>query len=70
TNPDGAAGPYVANKKKPVGSNNLAHASATRVQLKKGRSANRQAKIYDSPHLPESETTFAILNSGIGDGGC
>ena len=37
------------------------------VQLKKGRGANRQAKIYDSPCLPESESTFAILNSGIGD---
>ena len=85
SNPDGAAGPYVANEKKPVGGNILAHASTTRydlhilmlsqtlmpppdsVQLRKGRGANRQAKIYDSPCLPESETTFAILNSGIGD---
>lgn len=38
-----------------------------RVQLKKGRANNRQAKIYDSPCLPESETMFAILQSGIGD---
>ncbi|TBU35349.1 hypothetical protein BD309DRAFT_745816 [Dichomitus squalens] len=87
SNPDGAAGPYAANEKKPVGGNILAHASTTRyvslllgvvvrkltstttcsVQLKKGRGANRQAKIYDSPCLPESESTFAILNSGIGD---
>ncbi|KAH9937019.1 Rad51-domain-containing protein [Fomitopsis serialis] len=52
---------------KPVGGNILAHASTTRVQLKKGRGPNRQAKIYDSPCLPESETTFAILQSGIGD---
>lgn len=76
----------MANEKKPVGGNILAHASTTRyvsriwclvsdlilsfvsrVQLRKGRGTNRQAKIYDSPCLPESESTFAILNSGIGD---
>ncbi|KAL1951839.1 hypothetical protein VTO73DRAFT_988 [Trametes versicolor] len=67
SNPDASAGPYMANEKKPVGGNIMAHASTTRVQLKKGRGANRQAKIYDSPCLPESETTFAILSSGIGD---
>ncbi|TFY58254.1 hypothetical protein EVJ58_g6526 [Rhodofomes roseus] len=67
SNPDASAGPYAANEKKPVGGNILAHASTTRVQLKKGRGANRQAKIYDSPCLPESESTFAILQSGIGD---
>ena len=38
-----------------------------RIQLKKGRANTRQAKIYDSPCLPESETMFAILQSGIGD---
>ena len=37
------------------------------IQLKKGRANTRQAKIYDSPCLPESETMFAILQSGIGD---
>ena len=30
SNPDGAAGPYVANEKKPVGWNIIAHASTTR----------------------------------------
>jgi len=67
SNPDASAGPYVGNEKKPVGGNILAHASTTRLQLKKGRGNTRQAKIYDSPCLPESETTFAILQSGIGD---
>ena len=86
SNPDASAGPYVANEKKPVGGNILAHASTTRsvlngflclhvtnvraynrLQLKKGRANTRQAKIYDSPCLPESETMFAILQSGIGD---
>ncbi len=37
------------------------------LQLKKGRANTRICRIYDSPCLPESETTFAILQSGVGD---
>ncbi|KAJ7932459.1 DNA recombination and repair protein Rad51 [Mycena leptocephala] len=57
----------VVTNQKPIGGNIMAHASTTRLQLKKGRGNNRTCKIYDSPCLPEMETTFAILNSGIGD---
>ncbi|KAJ7071091.1 Rad51-domain-containing protein [Mycena amicta] len=64
--PDAAPGAY-GNEKKPIGGNIMAHASTTRLQLKKGRGNNRTCKIYDSPCLPEMETTFAILSSGIGD---
>ncbi|KZV71335.1 hypothetical protein PENSPDRAFT_561164, partial [Peniophora sp. CONT] len=67
SNPDASAGPYASNEKKPIGGNILAHASTTRLQLRKGRANTRLCKIYDSPCLPESETTFAILQSGIGD---
>ncbi|KAJ7786248.1 putative RAD1 protein [Mycena metata] len=66
SSPDSAPGAH-ANEKKPIGGNIMAHASTTRLQLKKGRGNNRICKIYDSPCLPEMETTFAILNSGIGD---
>ncbi|KAF6766163.1 DNA recombination and repair protein Rad51 [Ephemerocybe angulata] len=65
--PDAAAGPYAGNEKKPIGGNIMAHASTTRLQLKKSRGNTRTCKIYDSPCLPESETTFAILPGGIGD---
>ncbi|KAG5638649.1 recombinase rad51 [Sphagnurus paluster] len=37
------------------------------LQLKKSRGNTRSCKIYDSPCLPEMETQFAILASGIGD---
>ena len=30
SNPDASAGPYVANEKKPIGGNIIAHASTTR----------------------------------------
>ena len=41
--------------------------SFLRLQLKKGRGNTRICRIYDSPCLPESEGTFAILPGGIGD---
>ncbi|KAG9545442.1 hypothetical protein KCU79_g16479, partial [Aureobasidium melanogenum] len=45
----------------------IAHASTTRLSLKKGRGETRICKIYDSPCLPESDAMFAIKEDGIGD---
>ncbi|GJJ13944.1 recombinase rad51 [Clathrus columnatus] len=67
SSPDASAGMYAANEKKPIGGNIMAHASTTRLQLKKGRGSTRICKVYDSPCLPESEAQFAILANGIGD---
>lgn len=39
--------------KKPIGGHVLAHASTTRLSLRKGRGEQRICKIYDSPCLPE-----------------
>lgn len=72
----GATMTFVADPKKPVGGHVLAHASATRVALRKGRNETRIAKIYDSPDLPEvhhslplfnpqAEATYAITGGGI-----
>ncbi|XP_059053947.1 meiotic recombination protein DMC1/LIM15 homolog isoform X2 [Achroia grisella] len=63
----GATLSFQADPKKPIGGNILAHASTTRISLRKGRGENRIAKIYDSPDLPESEATFAITNGGVSD---
>jgi DNA repair protein RAD51 len=63
---DGAS-MFVADPKKPVGGNIMAHASQTRLYLRKGRGETRICKIYDSPSLPESEAVFAISNGGIID---
>ncbi|KAF8525217.1 putative RAD1 protein [Hysterangium stoloniferum] len=67
SSPDASGGMYAANEKKPIGGNIMAHASTTRLQLKKGRGSTRICKVYDSPCLPESEAQFAILANGIGD---
>lgn len=41
-----------ADGRKPVGGHVLAHASTTRVLLRKGRGEERVAKIQDSPGWP------------------
>ena len=51
----------------PVGGHILAHASHTRVYLRKSKGERRIARIVDSPLLPESETVFAITSDGIVD---
>eukprot|EP00866_Antonospora_locustae_P001394 jgi/Antlo1/1394/1237 len=56
---------FVADAKKPIGGHVLAHASTTRIYLKKGRNETRVAKIYDSPDVPESEAVYAITSGGI-----
>ncbi|XP_030745939.1 DNA repair protein RAD51 homolog 1 [Sitophilus oryzae] len=63
---DGAA-MFNADPKKPIGGNIMAHASTTRLYLRKGRGETRMCKIYDSPCLPEAEAMFAINPDGIGD---
>jgi len=63
----GATMSFQADPKKPIGGNIIAHASTTRISLRKGRGELRIAKIYDSPDLPESEATFSITTGGLDD---
>ncbi|CAK7244137.1 MAG: RecA recombinase Rhp51 [Sporothrix thermara] len=63
----GPSAMFNPDPKKPIGGNIIAHASTTRISLKKGRAETRIAKIYDSPCLPESDCMFAITADGIGD---
>lgn len=61
------ANPYNPDPKKPIGGNILAHASTTRLYLKKARGSTRVARIYDSPCLPESDAMYNIGPDGISD---
>ncbi|KAK3680451.1 hypothetical protein LTR37_021229 [Vermiconidia calcicola] len=56
-----------ADGRKPIGGHVLAHASTTRVLLRKGRGEERVAKIQDSPDCPEREATYIITTGGITD---
>lgn len=64
---DGGASMFNPDPKKPAGGNIIAHASCTRLFLRKGRGENRICKVYDSPSLPENECTFSISEEGISD---
>jgi meiotic recombinase Dmc1 len=65
--PDGAAAMFSANPLKPIGGHIVAHASTTRLALRKGRGEQRIAKLVDSPCLPEGEATFEIAPGGVVD---
>lgn len=65
---DPSGGPFIqADAKKPIGGHVLAHASTTRLFLRKGRGEQRIVKIYDSPCLPEAEAVFQITDGGIAE---
>ncbi|XP_014063900.1 meiotic recombination protein DMC1/LIM15 homolog isoform X4 [Salmo salar] len=63
----GAGMSFQADPKKPIGGHILAHASTTRISLRKGHGELRIAKIFDSPDMPENEATFTITPGGIAD---
>lgn len=56
---------FMADPKKPIGGHVLAHASTTRLYLKKGRGEQRICKVFDSPCLPEAEATFQLGLGGV-----
>lgn len=63
----GGASAFVMDAKKPIGGNIMAHASTTRLYLRKGKGEQRICKIYDSPLLPESEAIFQLAEGGVID---
>jgi meiotic recombination protein DMC1 len=58
---------FVMDAKKPIGGNILAHASTTRLYLRKGKGEQRICKVYDSPLIAESEATFQLAEGGVID---
>jgi len=58
---------FAKDSTKPIGGNIIAHASTTRLRLRKGRGENRICTVYDSPTLPEADAQFAIGPNGICD---
>lgn len=59
-------GPF-AETRKPIGGHIMAHASTTRLSLRKGKGETRMCKVYDSPCLAEAEAPFAICEDGVTD---
>jgi len=57
----------MGDAKKPIGGHIIAHASTTRLSLRKGRNESRVCKVFDSPCLAEAEAMYAITGDGIDD---
>jgi len=52
----------------PIGGNILAHASTTRLWIRKvGKTQKRIIRLLESPYLPEGEAAFQITKNGIED---
>lgn len=64
---DPGAMSFAKDSTKPIGGNIVAHASTTRLRLRKGRGENRICTIFDSPTLPEADCQFAVGAAGICD---
>lgn len=63
----GGAMSYAVDPKKPVGGHILAHASTTRLFLRKSKGETRICKIYDSPCIAEGEAVFQLSDGGLID---
>ncbi len=51
----------------PIGGEIVAHASKTRLYLRKSKEDRRIAKLVDSPALPDGEAIFRVTENGIID---
>ena len=52
---------------KAIGGHVLAHASTTRLSLKKGKGENRICKVVCSPYMPEGEGFYSLMEGGVSD---
>jgi len=50
-----------------IGGHIVAHNSATRIYLRKGKKGTRVAKLVDSPYLEDGECIFMVTEDGIKD---
>ena len=65
--PDNIRNPDMAgiDAKRAVGGNILAHAVNTRIMLRKGKAAQRIARVVQSPLCGELEATLEITDGGV-----
>lgn len=60
---------FVQDPKKPLGGHVVAHASTTRLSLRKGKGEQRVIKVVDSPCLPEVGARQPLGRRGVGRAG-
>lgn len=58
---------FFGDPTKAIGGHVVAHSSAFRVYLRKGKKGSRVAKLVDSPNLPDGECNFYVETAGLRD---
>ncbi|MBC7128576.1 MAG: DNA repair and recombination protein RadA [Thermoplasmatales archaeon] len=58
---------FFGDPTQPIGGHIVGHTAMFRLYLRKSKGGKRIARLIDSPHLPEGEVVFAVLEEGIRD---
>jgi len=58
---------FFGDPTRPIGGHIVGHTATFRIYLRKSKGPKRIARLIDSPHLPEGEAVFSVLEKGIRD---
>jgi len=58
---------FFGDPTRPIGGHIVGHTATFRIYLRKSKGPKRIARLIDSPHLPEGEAVFSVLDKGIRD---
>ncbi|PKK86008.1 MAG: DNA repair and recombination protein RadA [Thermoplasmata archaeon HGW-Thermoplasmata-1] len=58
---------FFGDPTRPIGGHIVGHTATFRMYLRKSKGGKRIARLIDSPHLPEGEAVFSVLEQGITD---
>ncbi len=58
---------FFGDPTRPIGGHIVGHTATFRVYLRKSKGPKRIARLIDSPHLPEGEAVFSIIDIGVRD---
>ena len=58
---------FFGDPTRPIGGHIVGHTATFRIYLRKSKGPRRIARLIDSPHLPEGEAVFTIIDKGIRD---
>ncbi len=58
---------FFGDPTRPIGGHIVGHTATFRVYLRKSKGPKRIARLIDSPHLPEGEAVFSIIEKGVRD---
>jgi DNA repair protein RadA len=58
---------FFGDPTRPIGGHIVGHTATFRIYLRKSKGPKRIARLIDSPHLPEGEAVFSVMDKGIRD---